>query len=252
MIKYSVDETGIATITFDREQKRNAINEEMAGQIPERLEQAEEDASRVVILRANPGVTVWCAGHDLAELDVTDLHTGNPTIEIAAKIRSVPYAVIAMVEGSVHGGGLLLLLSADIAIAAANAEVAITSNKLGLPLSLDLHAYWLRTMGIHKAKELLFTAATISAKDAYHAGLYNHVVDPSRLEQTTTEIAQKIVACSPIAVANTKYQLNLLAQQAGLSDGEQADIEERCSGILNSEDTKKRISTLLSSLHRSR
>ena len=81
----------------------------MAEQILQRLEQAEADATRVVILRANAGVQVWSAGHDLAELDVEDLHAENPTLEVARKVQSVPFPVIAMVEGRVYGGGLILL-----------------------------------------------------------------------------------------------------------------------------------------------
>jgi len=213
VINYAVDETGVATMTLNRDDKRNAINREMAEQILQRLEQAEADGMRVVILRANAGVQVWCAGHDLAELDVEDLHAENPTLEVARKIQSVPFPVIAMVEGRVYAGGLILLLSADLVIAAENADVAITSNKLGIPLSLDLHAYWLRVMRLHKAKELLFTAGSISASDACHAGLYNHVVALEQLERVTTQIAERIIKCSPTAIASTKHQLNLIARQ---------------------------------------
>ena len=251
MINYAADERGIATITFHRGEKRNAINQQMAAQILERLGQAEGDGSRVVILRANAGAKVWCAGHDLAELDVANLHAENPTLEVARKIQSVPFPVIAMVEGSVYAGGMILLLSADIVIAADSAEVAITSNKLGIPLAPDLYAYWLRVMGLHKAKELLFTAATISARDAYHAGLYNHVVPLEQLEQVTQEVARRILECSPDAIAHTKYQLNLLACQTAISDEELADIATRSRKILLGQDTRDRISNLLSSLRRS-
>lgn len=194
---------------------------------------------------------VWCAGHDLNELDPQSLLLENPTLAVARKIQSIPLPVIAMVEGRVYAGGLILLLSADIVIAAHNAEVAITSNKLGIPLSPDLHAYWLRVMGIHKAKEMLFTATTITANDAYHSGLYNHVVEPEKLERITDELASRIIDCSPDAVANAKYQLNLIAGQASLSNVERVDVDKRNSEILNSQDTRERISALLASLRRS-
>jgi methylmalonyl-CoA decarboxylase len=251
MIKYSINEQRIATVSLNRDEKRNAFNEELAEQVLQSFEQAENDGARVVILRANPGAKVWCAGHDLAELDLHELHAENPTPEVARRIQAVPFPVIEMVEGSVHGGGLILLLSADIVMAAENAEVAITSNKLGIPLSLDLHAYWLRVMGIHKAKELLFTAATIYAKDAYHAGLFNHVVRQEQLEVATGEIAQRVIECSPDAIANTKHQLNLIAMQSALSDEQRAGIAKRNSKLLNSDDTRDRIASLLASLRRS-
>lgn len=250
MIKYSINEQRIATITLNRDEKRNAINEELARQILQRLADAESSAARVLILRANAGAKVWCAGHDLAELDLAKVHTENPTLEVASKIQSVPFPVIAMVEGSVYAGGLILLLSADIVIATDNAEVAITANKLGIPLAPDLHAYWLRVMGLHKAKELLFTATTISARDAYHAGLYNHVVEQGQLEHLTLELAQRIIACSPEAIANSKYQLNLIARQAAIGDEDRADLAKRSSQILNSPDTRDRIAAILESLQR--
>lgn len=248
LIEYTLDETGVATITFNRDEKRNAINKEMAEQILVRLEQGEQD-SRVVILRANPGVTVWCAGHDLAELDPQALHE-NPTLDIVDKIQTMPVPAVAMVEGAVYGGGLLILLSADIVIAAKNAKAAITSNKLGIPLAPELYAFWLRVMGLHKVKELLFTGTAISAEDAYHAGLYNHVVDNDQLDRLTHEIAAKIIECSADGLANAKYQLNLIAMQAALTESERKGIAERNLEILNSPATKERISALLAAVRK--
>ncbi len=248
MIKYAVDDNGIATITLDRDDKRNAINKEMAEQILRGLQQAEECKARVVVLRANRNVNVWCAGHDLTELDPQALQTGNPTLEIVAKMQSSPLPVLAMVEGSVYAGGLLIVLSADIVIAARNARAAITSNKLGIPLEPELYAYWLRVMGIHKVKELLFTAATISAEDAYHAGMYNHVVEPDHLEQFTETITRNILQCIPEGVANVKYQLNLIAQQSSLTDQDRSDIRHRNAELLNSPHTREHIEKHLASL----
>ncbi len=248
MIKSAINDQGIATITFNRDDKRNAINEEMADQILHRLEQAEQDGTRVVILRANPGVSVWCAGHDLTELEVEDLHAENPTLKLSRKIQSVPYPVIGMVEGSVRGGGTILLLCAEIVIAAENANVAIASNKLGIPLSPELHTFWLHVMGMHKTKELLFTAGTITAGDAYHANLYNHVVQQHQPEGFTLEIAKKVTECSAQAIANTKLQLNSIAQTACLNDQIRAGFSDDCTEILSSNDTRARIAALLTLL----
>lgn len=114
MIKYSVTASGVVTITLDRNEKRNAINHAMAEQLLQRLEQAEAEGVRAIILRANPGARVWCAGNDLAELNVENLYAENATLEVARKIRDVRLPVVAMVEGSVYAGGLILLLNADV------------------------------------------------------------------------------------------------------------------------------------------
>ncbi len=248
LIKYCLDDAGVATITLNRDDKRNAMNREMAGSILAQLDKASASGARVVVLRANAGVDVWCAGHDLSELEMDKLPEQNPTLAVADKIQAVPFPVIAMVEGRVFGGGMLLLLYADLVVAAENADVAITSNKIGIPLSPELHAFWLRVMGIHKAKELLFTADTIPAQDAYHAGLYNHVVKKQQLEEFVTELAARIVRCAPAAIAGTKRQLNLLARQSGLSDLEHGELLRANAAISGSDETKARIAALFHKL----
>jgi methylmalonyl-CoA decarboxylase len=77
-INYAIDENAIATITLNRDEKRNAFNHEMAERFLQNLERAERENARVVVMRANPGVKVWCAGHDLSELDPGALDAQNP------------------------------------------------------------------------------------------------------------------------------------------------------------------------------
>ncbi len=252
LIKYTADEDGITTITLNRDAKRNAINNRLAEQILQRLDAAEDDGTRVLILRANPGAPTWCAGHDLSDLDVRDLHVENLTLEVARKIQSVPFPVIALVEGSVYGGGVILLLYADLVVATPSVALAITSNKLGVPLSPDLHAFWLRVIGLHKAKELLFTAGAISAADACQAGLINRVVGPSELESCAMEWAQRIKMGSPAAIASTKRQLNAIAGQTGLSATQVEEMGRQDDEILQSQDTRARIASLLAALRRSK
>ena len=135
-------------------------------------------------------------------------------------------------------------------MATRNANVAITSNKLGIPLPTELYAFWLRVMGLHKMKELLFTARPLSADDAYHAGLYNHVVEPDRLEDVTRDFARRIVECAPQGLANAKFQLNLIALQSAMNEADRAGIEERNLEILNSPATKERILELLAAVQK--
>ena len=247
-IRYVSEDPGIATVTFDRDAKRNAFNAQMADEVLQSLERAEREAVRLVMIRANPDAKVWCAGHDLSELDPQSLYVDNPIIEVFQKIQSSPLPVIAMVEGSVHAGGLIILLGVDIAIATENADVSITSNKIGIPLAPEVYSLWLAVMGIHKAKELLFTAGSISPQDAYHAGLYNHVVSADELEKVTDEVASQILQCSPEGVANTKLQLNLIATRSALTDEDRAHIQDRSTAMLYSPGTQARIAALLASL----
>jgi methylmalonyl-CoA decarboxylase len=243
----------VATITFDRDDKRNAFSAAMSKEVLQWVARAEKSRAAVVILRANTRARVWCSGRDLSELDSHgpyDVENPDPMVAVFRKIQATPLPVISMVEGSVHAGGLLLVMYSDIVIAAQNARVAMTSNKMGLPLEPEMYTYWLRVMGIHKAKELLFTADPISAADACKAGLYNHVVDNRELEGFTAKVAEKILACAPEGVANAKLQLNLLAKRSSLTEADRAAISESVAKIFESSQLKRRITDLLNSIQR--
>lgn len=248
--QYSLNTVGVATILLTRDDKRNAIDASMGRRIVEQLEQGSADGARVLVIRANCGASVWCAGHDLGDDSDHLADDHNPILAVAEAIRRLPIPVIAMVEGSVHGGGVVLLLSADIVVATPTADVSIASNRLGIPITPELHAYWLRVMGLHKTKELLFTGARITAADALTAGLYNHVVEPQRLEEVAHEIAGRVIECSAEAVANTKHQLNLISSQIGLTSDQLGMIHERSRIQLESEETKQRIESLLRAIRK--
>ncbi|MBW7882214.1 MAG: enoyl-CoA hydratase/isomerase family protein, partial [Caldilineaceae bacterium] len=204
----------IATITFDRDDKLNAFNSAMTAEVNSHMDNALAAGARVIVLRANPGARVWCAGRDLAELRPGVDPEADPMVQLFAKITELPVPVLNMVEGAVYGGGLMLNMVSDIVIAANTATVAMTANKLGIPLPTETYAYWLRVMGIHKVKELLFTAGSITAHDAHVAGIFNHIVARDELETRTYDvIARQILACSREGIANAKLQLNLLARR---------------------------------------
>ncbi|MEZ6070780.1 MAG: enoyl-CoA hydratase-related protein [Pirellulales bacterium] len=236
------------TITLDRDAKRNAVNAQMGEEVLECLDLAEREEARVVVLRANSGAKVWCAGHDLRELDPAALYADNPIIKVFQRVQDLSIPVVAMVEGSVHAGGLIILLGVDIVVATDNAEVAIASSKLGIPLEPEVYAPWIAVMGIHKAKELLFTARAISADDAYHAGLYNHVVSVDELEPATNDVVTRILACSSEAIADAKYQLNLMVARTRLAGADRDDVVRRSGALLASPDTRARIAALLAAL----
>ncbi len=241
----------IATITFNRDEKRNAFNEEMSREVLSHIITAEEKKCRVIILRANPGATVWCSGHDLTELKPGEdpTQSDDPMVGLIKKIQETPIPVIAMVEGNVYAGGLLLNMVADIAIASKNAEVAMTANRLGIPFSPETYAYCLRVMGLHKAKELFFTASNISAQDAYNVGIFNHTVDNRELERFTAVIAKKIIACSPKGVGNSKLQLNLIASRSSLTEEDLCAIKKSREELVESPEFKKRLNALIESIH---
>lgn len=239
-------ENSIAVITFDRDDKLNAFNTAMTAEVNDHIDAAVASGARVIVLRANPGVRVWCAGRDLAELRPGADPAADPMLKLFEKITEAPIPVINMVEGAVYGGGLMLVMVADIVVAATTATVAMTANRLGIPLPTETYAYWLRVMGIHKVKELLFTAGNVSAQDAYIAGIFNHVVEPDDLETYTLQvIARRILDCSAEGIANAKHQLNLLARRYLLTDADRIAIEAHRRALLDGADFRTRLAQLL-------
>ena len=236
----------IAVITFDRDDKANAFNTDMTAEVNAAIDAALAAGARVIVLRANPGVRVWCAGRDLGELRPGDDPGDDPMLKLFEKITEVPVPVINMVEGAVYGGGLMLNMVSDIVIASTTATVAMTANKLGIPLPTETYAYWLHVIGIHKVKELLFTAGNISAQDAHAAGIFNHVVEPDDLESYTLGvIAPRILACSADGIANTKFQLNLLARRFYLTEADRSAIAAHRRALLDGDDYRARLAALL-------
>jgi enoyl-CoA hydratase/carnithine racemase len=208
---------------------------------------AQKEKVRVIILLANPGVPVWCSGHDLSDMPVDIDLNDNPLNSLLERIEDVPIPVISMVEGAVYAAGVLIAVSSDIVIAADNANVVVTVNKMGIPVPTNIYAYCLKVVGLHKIKELFFTSSAITARDAYAAGIYNYVVDRSKLETFTYDIARKIIGCLPEGIADTKLQLNKLSQNTGLSTEDMAIIEQHRQLLINSPDLKERIDKLLRS-----
>jgi methylmalonyl-CoA decarboxylase len=246
-IKYNV-KNDIATITMDRDEKRNALSDAMSNDIIDCINAAQKEKVRVIILRANPGVSVWCSGHDLVDLPADTDFNDNPLKSLLDRIEDVPIPVISMVEGAVYAGGVLIAVSSDIVIAADNAKVVVTANKMGIPIPTNLYAYFLKVVGLHKIKELFFTASAITPQDAYVAGIYNHVVEGKKLETFTYDLAQKIIVCLPGGIVDTKLQLNKLSQTTCLSAEDMAIIEQHRQSLIKSPDLKKGIDKLLRSI----
>jgi methylmalonyl-CoA decarboxylase len=249
--RFRIDDA-IATITFDRDAKRNAFSHAMSEEVLARLDEAQAGGARVVILRANPGVRAWCAGHDLGDLraDSDPTRSGDPMLRLFDRVREIPLPVIALVEGSVYAGGLVLVVVCDLAVAAEGATVAMTANRLGIPFTPEMYAYFLRVLGLHKTKELFFTAEPISAEDARTAGIFNHVVPADTITEFTDDLARKMLRCSPAALADTKSQLDRLADQTALPPDDLAAIEAGRRALLERAELRERLDELRRTLGR--
>ena len=244
-IDYEV-EGRIATITLNRPEAANAQTLPMLDDLDEAWRQAaDDDDVRVIILQANG--KHFSAGHDIkavgAGADGTRSAVGPSTesqasgrtnakwtlagiyaiearrfLEYSLRWRNVPKPSIAAVQGVCIAGGLLLAWPCDLIIAAENAKFSDPVALMGIG-GVEYHGHtW--EFGPRKAKEMLFTASSITAAEAAQLGMVNKVVPLENLEEEAMAMANKIARMHPFALSMAKRAVNqtmdIMGQYAAL------------------------------------
>jgi naphthoate synthase len=206
-IRYELSGDGIAKITIDRPEVRNAFRPQTIVELSRALELAREDASVGVIVLTGEGPDAFCSGGDqrvrgdqgyesepgsgAGRFHVTDLHV---------QIRRLPKPVVAMVAGYAIGGGQVLQVCCDLTIAADNARFGQTGPRVG---SFDggFGATLLAAqIGQKRAKEIWFLCRQYDAAKALDWGLVNAVVPLDQLEAETVSWCREMLALSPFAL----------------------------------------------------
>lgn len=211
---------GIGTITLCNPAKRNCLSGEMVSEILAALDEFEKQSAIVVIVRAEKGVKVWSAGHDVNELPKPGrdpLPYAGPLESLLRRMQEFPAAVIALVQGSVWGGACDLAFSCDILIGDETASFAMTPAKIGIPYNPSGLIHFINILGINKAKEMFFTAEPINAQDSFHLGILNHLVPAGEIEAFTATFAGRVCRNSPLAIRSFKRQFRLLSSGLPLS-----------------------------------
>jgi 2-(1,2-epoxy-1,2-dihydrophenyl)acetyl-CoA isomerase len=206
---------GIATITLNRPEARNALDLTMRREVLGALDEIEADpTSRVVILTGAGGH--FCSGGDVKTMRTRlTAAKGRARVELLNKmvLRLVDYALptIAMVDGYAVGAGSNLALCCDLIVASDRAKFGELFCKIGL--AVDGGGTWLlsRVVGMAHAKELVFTGDVIDAAEAGRIGLVNRVVPVAELATATRALAEKIAAGPPLALRLDKRMLNRAA-----------------------------------------
>lgn len=202
-------EAGVATITFNRPDRLNALTLKMIDEIPQALEEvSEDDAVKAVIITGSG--RAFCAG---AEMD-SPLFKGMGTagykkvFDTVARtvmlIRNMKKPVIAAVNGACVAAGFNMVLACDIIIAAENARFGQTFSILALHPDYGGTYFFPRLVGPHKALELMWTGRVFDVKEADRLGLVNQIVPPDKLLPTAREMAQKLAQGPSMAIAITK------------------------------------------------
>ena len=194
---------GIATLTLNRPQQRNALSMALMGELNAALaEIANDNDANVVVIRGNgPG---FCAGHDLKEMRADHREEAHHrTLQECARLMTaiveLPKPVIARVHGIATAAGCQLVATCDLAIAADNARFATPGVNIGLFCSTPMVALS-RNVGRKQAMEMLLTGEMIDAATAVEYGLINRAVSPDELDDAVQDLAATICSKSPMVL----------------------------------------------------
>ncbi len=222
-IKYHKAE-GIAKITINRPEVRNAFRPLTVKEMIQALDDARNDLEIGVVILTGEGDKAFCSGGDQrirgesGYRDEGGVERLN-VLDLQRQIRVCPKPVIAMVAGYSIGGGHVLHLVCDLTIAADNAIFGQTGPRVG---SFDGGygvSYMARIVGQKKAREIWYLCRQYNAQQALDMGLVNTVVPLEKLEEETVQWAREILANSPLAIRLLKSAFNAdVDGQTGLQD----------------------------------
>src|SRR3989449_4509911 len=200
---------GIATITLNRPERRNALNTAMLEGLHRRFDELERDARvRVVVIRG--AGTAFCSGRDLEEMSRRPrdpLEPESDVIGVFQQIEASGRPTIAMVQGAAFAGGCELALHCDLRIASDVARFAMPLARIGLVVPFALGQKLVEVLGPAFTREILLTGEPVDAKRAYEMGMVHRVVPLADLEKATYDLARTIAGHAPLSLAGMKAMI---------------------------------------------
>jgi naphthoate synthase len=214
-IRYERTRDGIAKITINRPEVRNAFRPLTVREMQDAFALAREDPAIGVVILTGEGPEAFCSGGDQrirGDAGYVDEQQGGTmrlnVLDLQKQIRALPKPVVAMVAGYAVGGGHVLHVVCDLTIAADNARFGQTGPKVG---SFDGglgSSYLARIVGQKKAREIWYLCRQYDAREALDMGLVNAVVPLERLESETLAWCREMLRHSPLALRCLKAALN--------------------------------------------
>jgi enoyl-CoA hydratase/carnithine racemase len=217
----------VARINLNRPEKRNAINQEVIDDVMVALEDIRNDReTRVVIIKGNG--SSFCSGLDLHYLrglhqqPPSDWDRSSPPRMLFDAIRNFPRVTIAQVHGYCLGGGLALMNSHDLVIAAMNAQIGMPEILRGSFGQMATSTLYHSGVSMKKAALIQLTGKNISGAEADRMGLVSTAVEESRLDEVTFSLAQEIAMRHPAALASAKIAVQM-GRDLGLPEAMKMD-----------------------------
>lgn len=231
----------IAWIEFSNPKKRNALSLQMWKNLPQVIKKLKNDKNLRVLIVRGEGDS-FSAGGDISEFKAV-FATPNSSYDFSKSINKAfnalvhfPRPTIAMIKGGAVGGGCGLALACDIRIASENAYLAVTPAKLGIIYPFSEIKRLVATVGISKAKDMLFSARIIKADEAKKLSMLNHVFSTKELEMKTLEYAALLANNSPNSLMVIK---EIISEIENGKIKASPTINEKINNAFDSEDFRK-------------
>lgn len=250
-----VQEGQIGIITINRPQALNALNSTVLDELSATFDFVNLDEVRCLIL-TGAGEKSFVAGADIGEMSTLSKEEGEAFgkkgNDVFRKIETFPIPVIAAVNGFALGGGNELAMSCDIRVCSYNAVFGQPEVGLGITPGFGGTQRLARLISVGYAKQLIYTATNIDAKEAYRIGLVNRVTTLDNLMPVAKKLALKIASQAPIAVRACKKALNegldvgmdeaiIIEEKAFGSCFESYDQQEGMANFLRKKDDPKKV-----------
>lgn len=232
-IDFDLDDAGIATITINRPERMNSLDNDHYRDLSQIWSRVRDDHAIRCAIVTGAGQKSFCAGADIKEVigrktELRDLWLTQQELLLQRGLE-VWKPVIAAVNGYCLGGGMTLLLATDIRIAVPHAEFGLSEVERGIIAGAGGTQRVMRQLPHAIAMEMLLTGSRIDAAKAERWGFVNAVVSPESLMATARRYAERIIANAPLAVQATK-ELALRSRDLSLADG--LRMEQMTSFIL--------------------
>jgi len=203
---------GIATITINRPEKLNAMDQETVQEILSALDDAEKDENIRVVVITGAGDRAFSAGADISGMKGRTPLDSRKSSQLGQqpmnRVEDLEKPVIAAINGYALGGGLELAMACDFRIASENARLGQPEINIGLVPGWGGTQRLPRFVGKALAKEMIFTGRMIDAKIAEQHGLVNKVVPAAQLKSAVQELATELLNKPPVAIKVAKQLIN--------------------------------------------
>jgi enoyl-CoA hydratase/carnithine racemase len=233
----------IATVVFNRPRMRNAFNLAMWTVLPGVIDELSRDPEIRGIVFRGAGEEAFASGADISEFkehrkDRATAEAYNARTEKAYQaLEACPKPTVAMIYGYCMGGAVAMAMACDLRFTADTGKFGIPAARLGIVYGLHSVKRLVNLVGPAAAKDILFSARTFDAAEAYQLGFVNRVVPAAELADFTAEYLAKVADNAPLSVQASKFIVEAIADDGGA--GRKAEINRLHIAAFESEDYRE-------------